>query len=240
MDRCLLPYPPNHSYGRRIFQLQVRDLNRERSSQTLGQYLKREREARNVSLEELSHGTRINRPFLEALERNDFNFFSQKEFVLGFLKRYARFISLDEQDVLRRFSIEIELVGRNEKFEQMPLFMGAPPAAEKAGEGETEIVEIPRRAGGKGKRKVWLQFIILGIAVSLTFYLNYMIKEREKLEEKRQVEGIEKKEERAENRKKEESMEEPSIAPNRLNASDQGKKEVLNKKRSGLGKAASR
>lgn len=35
-------------------------------------------------------------------------------------------------------------------------------------------------------------------------------------------------------------MEEPSIAPNRLNASDQGKKEVLNKKRSGLGKAASR
>ena len=35
----------------------------------MGQYLKRERESRSVSLEELSKGTRISPPILEALER---------------------------------------------------------------------------------------------------------------------------------------------------------------------------
>ncbi len=183
--------------------MQVRDLRSWRLSETLGQYLKREREARNVSLEELSHGTRINRPFLEALERNDFNFFSQKEFVLGFLRRYARFLSLDEQDVLRRFTIETELVSRNEKFEQMPLFADALPDAERAGEGETKVAQNLRKAGRRGRRKVWLQIIILGIAISLTFYLSHLIKKREKLGERGPAEGIEKKEERGkDNREK--------------------------------------
>lgn len=209
-------------------------------SETLGQYLKREREARSISLEELSHGTRINRPFLEALERNDFNFFSQKEFVLGFLKRYARFISLDEQDVLRRFAIETELISRNEKFEQMPLFMEGLPAGERAGGEQTDSVETPRRGGRKGRWKVWLKIIILGIAISLTLYLSHLIKKREKLGERGEVQGVEKKEKKAENRREGGAFGEALIASNRLSASGQGKMEVLDRKRPGSGKAGSR
>ena len=223
--------------------MQVGDLRSLRHSETLGQYLKREREARNVSLEELSHGTRINRPFLEALERNDFNFFSQKEFIIGFLKRYARFLSLDEKEILRRFTIETELLSRNEKFEQMPLFAEALPAAERGGEGEMEVARIPRKADQKGGRRVWLQIIILGIAISLTLYLNHLIKKRATIGEGRQVEGIEKKEERGQNKKeeKEEKFREGlSPLPNRLRTSDQGKKEVLNTNRPGLEKAGAR
>ena len=210
-----------------------------RFSQTLGQYLKREREVRNVSLEELSHGTRINRPFLEALERDDFNFFSQKEFVLGFLKRYARFLSLDEQDVLRRFTIQTEWISRNEKFEQMPLFADASSAAETGEEGKTEAPEIPRRAKGKGRRGVWLQIIVLGIAIILTFYLNHRIKEREKLGEKRQVGVPEKKEEKMENgkdKRDEGSMRGKLTDSDRLHSSDQREKERLNRNRPELGR----
>jgi cytoskeletal protein RodZ len=213
-----------------------------RFSQTLGQYLKREREARDVSLEELSHGTRINRPFLEALERDDFNFFSQKEFVLGFLKRYARFLSLDEQDVLRRFIIQTELVSRNEKFEQVPLFGETLPPAKTAGAGEGKK-EVPRKTGAKRHRGVWLQIIVLGTAISLTFYLNYLIKDRERLRERSQTEGGEKKEERVVDGKgagAEGSKEEKPTDPKRLNPSDQGKKERVNKKGSESGRPGAR
>ena len=68
-------------------------------SETLGQYLKRERESRSVSLEELSKGTRISLSFLEALEKDDFDSFSQREFILGFLKGYAQCLDLDPQKV---------------------------------------------------------------------------------------------------------------------------------------------
>ena len=220
----LLPSPiTSRSFvGGRIYQLRARGLRSRGFSQTLGEYLKGEREARNVSLEELSHATRINRPFLEALERNDFNFFSRKEFVLGFLRRYARFLSLDEQEILRRFTIETELAGRNEKFEQIPLFAGAPPAAEKAGEGEGEVPEMPLRTGLTGRRKVWLQIITLGIALGLTLYLNQLIKGREKLEERKQAEEAGKKKE------KELGRDLPSD-PNRLSESDPVEKKVLNR-----------
>jgi cytoskeletal protein RodZ len=215
----------------------------QRFSQTLGEYLKREREARNVSLEEISHATRINRPFLEALERGDFNFFSRKEFVLGFLKRYARFLSLDEQEILRRFTIETELAGHNNKFEQIPLFTGGSPAAEKGGEDETKVPEIPRKRGGKRRWRVWLQLIILTFAISLTVYLNHLIKGRERVEERSQREGIAKKGEQGENEKKKiepERVGDLPSGPNRLKESDQAEKKGRKRERPDRGKSEAR
>ncbi|MGD0627598.1 MAG: helix-turn-helix transcriptional regulator [Thermodesulfobacteriota bacterium] len=72
-------------------------------TETLGQYLRREREARSVSLEEISRGTRISRPYLEALERDDFHFFSKREYTLGFLRGYARHLGLDPDEILKRY-----------------------------------------------------------------------------------------------------------------------------------------
>jgi len=95
-----------------------------RHAETLGQYLKRERESRSVSLQELSKNTRISVTFLEALEKDDFEAFPRQEFILGFLQGYARQLGLKGEEVLRRYRIQAEWAGRKEKFQQMPLFPG--------------------------------------------------------------------------------------------------------------------
>src|SRR4030042_3745763 len=104
------------------------------SKETLGQYLKRERESRKVSLEELSMSTRISRPFLEALERDDFQFFSQKEFIPGFLRGYTRHLGLDSVEVLRRYKNQSELESRKDSFRQLSLFPNSLPASEEVSE----------------------------------------------------------------------------------------------------------
>jgi cytoskeleton protein RodZ len=91
--------------------------------ETLGEYLKREREARHISLEDIPIATRISSPFIRALEENDFGFFSQKEAIPGYLKLYARHLGLDYDDVLRRYTIQSELNERSRAFQQLPLFL---------------------------------------------------------------------------------------------------------------------
>jgi cytoskeleton protein RodZ len=103
----------------------------ERFQETLGQYLRRERESRRISLEELSRTTRIRFPFLRALEENHFDFFSQHEFIPGFLKLYARQVGLDCQDVLRRYDFQSEMYRQRKTFQQLPLFLDLNSTIEK-------------------------------------------------------------------------------------------------------------
>jgi cytoskeletal protein RodZ len=149
-----------------------------RYAETLGQYLKRERESRSVSLEELSKGTRISPPILEALERDDLGFIPQREFIPGFLRGYARHLGLDPEDVLRRYRIQSELAGRKEKFQQMPLFPGPGEPAEDLTEPEPEWAGwIPPREKKKVPWKILLQVAIVLIALGLSLYLHRILKE---------------------------------------------------------------
>jgi cytoskeletal protein RodZ len=147
-----------------------------RYGENLGQYLKRERESRGISLKELSKNTRISVAFLEALEKDDFEAFPRQEFVLGFLQGYARQLGLKGEEVLRRYRIQAELASRNEKFQQMPLFPGSLPPGE----------EEERKAGGeeslppsREKRIPWrmlAQMAIILFALGLSFYLHQKLK----------------------------------------------------------------
>jgi cytoskeletal protein RodZ len=147
-------------------------------AETLGQYLRRERESRSVSLEELSKGTRISPPILEALERGDFGSLPQREFIPGFLRGYARHLGLDPEEVLRRYRIQSELAGRKERFQQMPLFPGPGEPAEDLTEPEPEWAErIPPREKKKLPWKILLQTAIVLMALGLSLYLHRILKE---------------------------------------------------------------
>ena len=65
-----------------------------------GEYLKRERDAKNVSLSDLSQATKIPLRTLERLEAGDANALPAPVFVRGFVKAYARHLRLDEQIAL--------------------------------------------------------------------------------------------------------------------------------------------
>jgi cytoskeleton protein RodZ len=63
---------------------------------SFGDKLKRERQMRGVTLDEISESTKIARRHLEALEKEDFASLPGGVFNKGFVRAYARFIGIDE------------------------------------------------------------------------------------------------------------------------------------------------
>src|SRR3954454_3292403 len=72
--------------------------------ESIGQYLRRNREERAMSVEEVSRATRIPVANLERLENDHFDDLPGEVFVRGFLKAYARALSIPVDDVLARYT----------------------------------------------------------------------------------------------------------------------------------------
>lgn len=70
---------------------------------TLGEYLKHEREKRNISIEQLAYGTRIGIKMLRALEEDNHAELPAQPFVRGYLQAYAKYVGLDIQDLFLRY-----------------------------------------------------------------------------------------------------------------------------------------
>ncbi len=70
---------------------------------TLGEKLKREREARGVSLKEIAAATRIHENYLRALEENDYGTLPGAVFITGFLRNYATHLGLDADKIVIEF-----------------------------------------------------------------------------------------------------------------------------------------
>jgi len=139
---------------------------KEPCQESLGQYLRRERESRQISLPELSRTTRISLPFLKALEEDNLDFFSQDEFILGFLRLYARHLGLDAQQVLQRYEFQSEIHQRKKTFQQLPIFLDFNSPIEKA----------PGRSWDPGKRfkqKIILVSIFV-MAMGLFLYTHFL------------------------------------------------------------------
>ena len=68
-----------------------------------GSGLKATREARGLSIEDLSRTTRISAISLTRIETCDWGELPAEVFVTGFVRAYARAVGLDERDVVRRY-----------------------------------------------------------------------------------------------------------------------------------------
>src|SRR5690606_30823040 len=67
-------------------------------------YLREQREASQLSLEEISRVTRIPQRSLERLEAGRFEELPADVFVRGFLRSYADCVGLDAEDAVRRYA----------------------------------------------------------------------------------------------------------------------------------------
>src|ERR1700686_1874084 len=76
------------------------------STAPFGDHLKREREMRGVSLEEISAATRISTRFLEALESDQWDQLPGGVFNRGFIRSIARFLGLDEDSLVAEYALE--------------------------------------------------------------------------------------------------------------------------------------
>lgn len=71
--------------------------------ESLGHFLRQERELRQVSLEEIAQTTRIPMRMLQHLEDGQVHLLPGEVFVRGFLKSYARTLGLSVEEVLARY-----------------------------------------------------------------------------------------------------------------------------------------
>lgn len=82
-------------------------MNGEREAVTLGQELKRRREARGIELQEIANTTRVAVRFLRAIEDDDFNALPGGLFTRSFIRTYARYVGMDEEQAISRYYEQI-------------------------------------------------------------------------------------------------------------------------------------
>jgi cytoskeleton protein RodZ len=70
-----------------------------------GERLKRERELREVSIEELTKATRISQRFVEALENEDWGKLPGGVFGRAFVRTIVRYLGLDEEALLAEYDV---------------------------------------------------------------------------------------------------------------------------------------
>ncbi len=73
---------------------------------SLGEYLRTERERRHVSLQDISAATKIQLKFLEALEEDRYDDLPPAPFVMGFLRAYAQCLDLDPQHIIAAYHVQ--------------------------------------------------------------------------------------------------------------------------------------
>ena len=127
--------------------------------ETLGKYLKNQRESRKISLREVSKNTRVREHILRAIEEDQLDLLPPATYVKGFLLAYAKYLRLDPNDVLLRH--ERALKGE--------------PAASAPVRPLTPKQKIPPAQPSRPRQKVWWNashvWVVVGvIVVSFTLF----------------------------------------------------------------------
>ncbi|MBI4164666.1 MAG: helix-turn-helix domain-containing protein [Acidobacteria bacterium] len=81
---------------------------------TFGENLRREREMRGVTLEEISASTKIGIRFLKALEDEDLARLPGGIFTRSFVRAYAKYLGLDEDHVMAEYHLLVPPIGDND------------------------------------------------------------------------------------------------------------------------------
>ena len=89
---------------------------------TFGESLKREREMRGVTLEEIAAATRIAPRFLRAIEDEQWDQLPGGVFNRGFVRAMAHYLGLDEENTVAEYALAVD------ERQTVPVWTGSPPA----------------------------------------------------------------------------------------------------------------
>jgi cytoskeletal protein RodZ len=73
-------------------------------SLTLGEKLRQAREERGISISEVAEQTRISPHYIDSIENDDYRTLPGGIFNKGFVKSYAKYVGIDEQEALQDYS----------------------------------------------------------------------------------------------------------------------------------------
>lgn len=81
---------------------------------SFGGDLRRERELREVSLQEISEATKISMKFLHAIEENQFDLLPGGVFNVGFIRAYAKYIGVDDDEMVNNYLFHMQQLKEEE------------------------------------------------------------------------------------------------------------------------------
>src|SRR5688500_7448275 len=76
-------------------------------SSTLGEKLRQAREEKGFTISEVAEQTRISSLYLQSIENDDYNTLPGGIFNKGFVKSFAKFVGINEQEALEDYSLLI-------------------------------------------------------------------------------------------------------------------------------------
>lgn len=71
--------------------------------QTLGDYLRREREAKRITIDTIAKDLKLNAKYVKALEANQYDALPADPYVRVYLRSIAKYLLLDSEEILARF-----------------------------------------------------------------------------------------------------------------------------------------
>jgi cytoskeletal protein RodZ len=125
-----------------------------------GSWLKQRREARGMTLAEVSRATKIKETALELLEQAKLDLLPAQVFVRGWVSAYARLIGLDEADALRRYRAHAHVADKTPD---------VPPSA-------IELVPNDEPPPIIDRRRVGVVMVVLLILVVATLTLSLLLR----------------------------------------------------------------
>src|SRR5436190_4886507 len=96
---------------------------------SFGTWLRRQREAREISLREIAETSKISLRYLEALEDDRFDVLPAPVFARGFLREYSKVVGLNPDEVVNTYLSA--LAGENEADEETKTETGRPRGAQR-------------------------------------------------------------------------------------------------------------
>ncbi|MCB1181031.1 MAG: helix-turn-helix domain-containing protein [Chlamydiia bacterium] len=92
----------------------------------LGLFLKEKRQEKNLSLKEVENGTSIRMSYLEAIEEGQVAKLISPVYAQGFIRKYATFLELDGDDLIRRSPYLMKLLNEGSRpGREAPMTLGA-------------------------------------------------------------------------------------------------------------------
>ncbi|NIM03731.1 DUF4115 domain-containing protein [bacterium] len=126
--------------------------------ENIGKILQEARRCKEISLQQVSQETKISREYLEALEKEEYDVFPAKVYVVSFIRSYARYLGLDAEAIVHAYKKEHS--GRKDRMDLNPEF---PIVVSRCGEGES----LPGKgfAGFIFTRKSLIPFVLAVVVI---------------------------------------------------------------------------
>ncbi len=108
----------------------------------LGQVLQRAREEKNISLDDIQKVTKIQRRYLEAIERGHFHVLPGHFYARAFIKSYAEAVGLDPNELLSHFQSDLPAQPPQEQLERLRRRRAASKEPLQAGRWVTQTLLV--------------------------------------------------------------------------------------------------